>query len=85
MIYKVFWNGLRSISVYQFAQLSQSDLNNIRLLPHVFIPSENFVTEKPGYVYTVGSSGLGYYLDLPLPDYTGEGDYSKVNLGSIEK
>jgi len=72
--------GLLSISPYQFAQLSQSELNSIRLLPHVYIPSKKFNEAKPGYVYTVGSSGLGYYLDLPFPDNTGAGDYSKVNV-----
>ena len=72
--------GVRSLSVYQFARLSQNDLNSIRLLTDVYIPSKTFVKAKPGYVYTVGSSGLGYYLDLPLPDYTGTGDYSKVNV-----
>jgi len=28
-----------------------------------FIPSKTFTTAKPGYVFTVGDKGQGYYKD----------------------
>jgi hypothetical protein len=30
-----------------------------------FIPSEKFIVSRPGYVFTHGDKGLGYYLDKP--------------------
>ena len=69
---------LKQMTSEQFMQFSQSELNELRLSPNVYTHSHCFKGFRDGYVFTVGSSGVGYYLDLPLPDYTGEGDYSKI-------
>jgi hypothetical protein len=40
-------------------------LNPKELGNYLFIPSETFVGERPGYVYQKGISGNGYYLNRP--------------------
>ena len=42
-----------------------------------FIPSEKFTVSRPGYVFTHGDKGLGYYLDKPKSQPTPS---SRVNV-----
>jgi hypothetical protein len=81
------FNTLQNLSIYELQKLLREDFSNFstfeldtfRQSNKVFSHSKYFTNSREGYVFTVGSSGIGYYLDLPLPDYTGKGLYFFCN------
>lgn len=62
---------LQTMSREHFSHFTTIELNSFRQSSLIFTPSNSFNGSYKGYVFTTGSSGLGYYLDLPLPDGTG--------------
>ena len=54
---------VKGIDVSKLRQMAQLHKKDVNMESGAFIPAESFQGTKEGYLFTNGSSGLGYYKD----------------------